>query len=50
MTGDDCFYFTMHLRSVELLEPIIDRFTPYGRTTTSLIQSAPVPRRALPLI
>jgi Lrp/AsnC family leucine-responsive transcriptional regulator len=50
MTGEDCFYFTMHLRSVDDLEPIIDRFTPYGRTTTSLIQSTPVPRRPLPLI
>jgi Lrp/AsnC family leucine-responsive transcriptional regulator len=50
MTGDDCFYFTMHLRAVDDLEPIIDRFTPYGRTTTSLIQSAPVPPRPLPLI
>jgi Lrp/AsnC family leucine-responsive transcriptional regulator len=50
MTGDDCFYFTMHLRAVDDLEPIIDRFTPHGRTTTSLIQSAPVPRRPLPLI
>jgi Lrp/AsnC family transcriptional regulator, leucine-responsive regulatory protein len=49
MTGEDCFYFTMHLRSVEDLEPIIDRFTPYGRTTTSLIQSAPVPRRPIEL-
>jgi Lrp/AsnC family leucine-responsive transcriptional regulator len=49
MTGDDCFYFTMHLRAVEDLEPILDRFTPYGRTTTSIIQSAPVPRRSLPL-
>ncbi|GAB3415589.1 Lrp/AsnC family transcriptional regulator [Flindersiella endophytica] len=49
MTGDDCYYFTMHLRTVDQLEPILDRFTPYGRTTTSLIQSAPVPRRPLPL-
>ncbi|MGI8329177.1 Lrp/AsnC family transcriptional regulator [Actinomadura scrupuli] len=49
MTGDDCFYFTMHLRAVEELEPILDRFTPFGRTTTSIIQSAPVPRRSLPL-
>jgi Lrp/AsnC family transcriptional regulator, leucine-responsive regulatory protein len=49
MTGEDCFYFTMHLRSVDELEPIIDRFMPYGSTTTSLIQSAPVPRRPLPL-
>lgn len=50
MTGDDCYYFTMHLRSVDRLEPILDRFTPYGRTTTSLVQSAPVPRRPLPLL
>lgn len=50
MTGDDCYYFTMHLRSVDRLEPILDRFTPYGRTTTSLVQSAPVPRRPLPLV
>ena len=49
MTGDDCFYFTMHLRSVEELEPILDLFTPYGQTTTSLIHTAPVPRRPLPL-
>jgi Lrp/AsnC family transcriptional regulator, leucine-responsive regulatory protein len=48
-TGDDCYFFTMHLRSVDRLEPILDRFTPYGRTTTSLVQSAPVPRRPLAL-
>jgi Lrp/AsnC family transcriptional regulator, leucine-responsive regulatory protein len=49
MTGDDCYAFILHLRSVDRLEPILDRFTPYGRTTTSLIQSSPVPRRPLPL-
>ncbi|ACZ88436.1 Lrp/AsnC family transcriptional regulator [Streptosporangium roseum] len=49
MTGDDCFYFTMHLRAVDELEPILDLFTPYGHTTTSLIHTAPVPRRPLPL-
>lgn len=49
MTGDDCFYFTMHLRAVDELEPILDLFTPYGQTTTSLIHTAPVPRRPLPL-
>lgn len=49
ITGDDCFFFIMHLRTVEDLEPILDRFTPYGRTTTALIQSMPVPRRPLPL-
>ncbi|KAB2351848.1 Lrp/AsnC family transcriptional regulator [Actinomadura rudentiformis] len=49
MTGDDCFFFVAHLRTVEDLEPILDRFTPYGRTTTSILQSAPVSRRPLPL-
>ncbi|MFI0405321.1 Lrp/AsnC family transcriptional regulator [Actinomadura sp. 3N508] len=49
ITGDDCFYFIAHLRTVEELEPILDRFTPFARTTTSILQSAPVPRRPLPL-
>jgi Lrp/AsnC family leucine-responsive transcriptional regulator len=49
ITGDDCFYFIAHLRAVEQLEPILDRFAPYGRTTTSLVHAAAVPRRPLPL-
>ncbi|TMQ90596.1 Lrp/AsnC family transcriptional regulator [Actinomadura soli] len=49
ITGDDCFFFIAHLRTVEELEPILDRLTPYARTTTSILQSAPVPRRPLPL-
>ena len=39
----------VHVRSVEHLEEVIDRFTPYGQTTTSIIQSSPVPRRGLEL-
>ena len=31
------------------LEPVLDRFTPFGQTTTSIVHSAPVARRALPL-
>jgi Lrp/AsnC family transcriptional regulator, leucine-responsive regulatory protein len=49
ITGEDCFVCELHLRSIEDLEPILDRFAPYGRTTTSLVHSTPVPRRALPL-
>ena len=49
ITGDDCFIFTAHLRNVHDLEPILDRFAPYGRTTTSLVHAATVPRRPLPL-
>ena len=35
-----------HVRSIEHLEELIDRFIPYGQTTTSIIQSSPVPPRA----
>ena len=45
VTGEDCFYMKLHVRSVEHLEEVIDRFTPYGQTTTSIIQSSPVARR-----
>src|SRR5579871_2227120 len=45
ITGEDCFFVKVHLRSIDDLEPILDRFTPYGRTTTSLIHSSPVEYR-----
>ena len=38
-----------HVRDVEHLEEVIDRFTPYGQTTTSIVQSSPVPPRGLDL-
>ena len=47
MTGEDCFYMKVHVRTVEHLEEVIDRFTPYGQTTTSIIQSSPVQPREL---
>jgi Lrp/AsnC family transcriptional regulator, leucine-responsive regulatory protein len=49
ITGDDCFVMRLHLRDVEHLEEAIDRFTPYGQTTTSIVQSSPVPGRGLAL-
>jgi Lrp/AsnC family transcriptional regulator, leucine-responsive regulatory protein len=49
ITGEDCFLFKLHLRDVEHLENVIDRFVPYGQTTTSIVQSSPVPARGLPL-
>ena len=48
VTGDDCFVMTAHVRDVEHLEELIDTFTPHGQTTTSIMQSSPVPRRPLP--
>ena len=49
ITGEDCYLVRLHLRAIDDLEDVLDRFTPYGLTTTSIIHSAPVPRRGLPL-
>ena len=49
ITGDDCYIMTAHVRSVEHLEEVIDRFAAYGQTTTSIVQSAPVAARGIAL-
>jgi Lrp/AsnC family leucine-responsive transcriptional regulator len=49
ITGDDCYLLRLHLRSMDDLEDVLDRFTPYGLTTTSIVHSTPVPRRGPPL-
>jgi Lrp/AsnC family transcriptional regulator, leucine-responsive regulatory protein len=49
ITGEDCYLLRLHVHAMDDLEPVLDRFTPFGQTTTSIVHSAPVPRRALPL-
>jgi Lrp/AsnC family leucine-responsive transcriptional regulator len=49
ITGDDCFLMRIVVRDVRHLEEVIDRFTPYGDTTTSIMQTSPVPSRPVPL-
>jgi hypothetical protein len=49
ITGEDCFFIKLHLRTIDDLERILDRFTPYGRTTTSLVHSSAVENRPLPM-
>lgn len=46
-TGADSFIMKVHLRSVEHLENLIDRLTPYGTTSTSIVLSSPVQRREI---
>ena len=46
---DDCYVMRAHLRDVLPLEEVIDRFTVLGQTTTSIMQSSPVPGRPLDL-
>jgi Lrp/AsnC family leucine-responsive transcriptional regulator len=49
ITGDDCYLMKAHARDVGHMEELIDRFAAYGQTTTSIVQSSPVPRRSPPL-
>jgi Lrp/AsnC family transcriptional regulator, leucine-responsive regulatory protein len=47
ITGEDCFFMKAHVRDVEHLEEVIDAFAFYGQTTTSILQTSPVPRRPI---
>jgi Lrp/AsnC family leucine-responsive transcriptional regulator len=49
VTGDDCFILKVYLPAVDQLDLILDRLLLHGTTTTSIIQSSPVPVRSLPL-
>lgn len=49
VTGEDCFVMTAFVRDVEHLEAVIDQFVAYGQATSSIMQSAPVPRRGVTL-
>jgi len=49
VTGEDCFILKIHFESLDGLDRILDQFLAFGQTTTSLVQSTPVPPRGLPL-
>jgi len=49
ITGEDCFIMKLYLEELDGLDRVLDRFLAHGQTTTSLIQSSPVPPRGLPL-
>ena len=49
ITGEDCFIMKAHGQALDRLDGLLDRFLAHGQTTTSLIQSTPVPPRGLPL-
>lgn len=49
VTGEDCLVMKVLLPTVEALEPLLDRFLALGNTTTSIVQSTPVPTRLPPL-
>ncbi len=49
ITGEDCFVLTVHLRSMDELSGLLDRFLVYGETTTSIVNATPIPRRGAPI-
>ncbi|HEV8462196.1 MAG TPA: Lrp/AsnC family transcriptional regulator [Gaiellaceae bacterium] len=49
ITGEDCFFLRLHLRSIDELSELLDEFLVYGETTTSIVNASPVPRRDPPV-
>ncbi|HEU0004057.1 MAG TPA: Lrp/AsnC family transcriptional regulator [Ktedonobacteraceae bacterium] len=49
VTGEDCFIIKVHIPAIDQLDRLLDCFLLYGQTTTSIIQSSPVPLRPPPL-
>jgi Lrp/AsnC family leucine-responsive transcriptional regulator len=48
ITGEDCFYLKIHLRSMDELAGLLDRFLAHGETTTSIVNASPIPFRDPP--
>src|SRR6266702_6729478 len=49
VTGEDCFILKLYIPAIDQLDRLLDSFLLYGSTTTSIIQSSPVPLRTPPL-
>lgn len=49
VTGEDCFILKVYIPAIDQLDRLLDSFLMYGSTTTSIIQSSPVPLRPPPL-
>lgn len=45
ITGEDCFLIKVHARDITAFEEVLDTFLRHGQTTTSIVQSTPVPPR-----
>ncbi len=49
VTGEDCFYARMHVRSMEQLDTLLDRLNHYAETNTAIVKKTPVKRRLPPM-
>lgn len=49
VTGEDCYIARYVLRSIDELDPVLDRIAQRAQTSTSIVKSSPVRRRLPPL-
>jgi Lrp/AsnC family transcriptional regulator, leucine-responsive regulatory protein len=49
VTGEDCFVARYLLRSIEELDPILERIAQRAQTSTSIVKASPVKRRLPPV-
>ncbi len=49
VTGDDCFFARLQVRSMEQLDSLLDRLNQYAETNTSIIKKSPIKRRLPPM-
>jgi Lrp/AsnC family leucine-responsive transcriptional regulator len=49
ITGEDCFLVKLHAAAVGQLADVLDKFLLYGQTVSSIVVTAPVPPRPLPV-
>jgi Lrp/AsnC family leucine-responsive transcriptional regulator len=49
VTGEDCFVARYLLRSIEELDPILERIAQRAQTSTSIVKTSPVKRRQPPV-
>ena len=49
VTGDDCYIARLSVRSMEQLDKILDRIADKAETSTAIVKSQPIRRRAPPL-
>jgi Lrp/AsnC family leucine-responsive transcriptional regulator len=49
VTGEDCFVARYLLRSIEELDPILERIAKRAQTSTSIVKASPVKRRLPPV-
>jgi Lrp/AsnC family transcriptional regulator, leucine-responsive regulatory protein len=49
VTGDDCFVARYLLRSIDELDPILERIAQRAQTSTSIVKASPIKRRLPPI-